>query len=245
MIRQEKRKGTFSERKANKYLKLGLLFLIPFLVLWLTSIHSLPFYIDIGIFNGNCEFLKGVLLTLGMFFIMLPYSTWKSGLTGERNVVKNVSDKLSSDYSMFNDVLLKDGKRGNIDHIIVGSTGVFVIETKNNEGTITYDGYWKGIRGNPSEQANSNMFRIKDILKKCEVFKKKDPYVKSIVVFANRKANLKILEEPKWGCRVVQIKKQTDSSLSDYIESEPLRFSDEEIKSIEQSLRISIGNYDE
>jgi len=245
MIREEKRIGTYSEKKAQKYLKLGLLFLIPFLVLWLTSIRRLPFYVNVGGYENFRGFLSGVLVTFGMFFIMLPYKTWMSGLTGERNVVKNVSDKLSSDYSLFNDVLLKDGKRGNIDHIIVGSTGVFVIETKNNEGTITYDGYWKGVRGNPSEQANSNMFRIKDILKKCGAFKGKDPYVKSIVVFANRKANLKILKEPKWGCKVVQIKNPADSSLSDYIKNWAISFSGEEVRSIEQCLKVSIGNYDE
>jgi hypothetical protein len=245
VIRQLKPIGTFSEKQAKKYLKRGLLFLIPFALLWLTSIHPLPFYIDMGIFNGNRELLKGVLLTFGMLFIMLPYRTWKSGLNGERNAVKNISDKLNSDYSIFNDVLLKDGKRGNVDHIIVGPTGIFVVETKNNEGTITYDGCWKGINGNPSEQANSNMFRVKDILKECEVFKQRDPYVKSVVVFTNRKANVKILKEPKWGCRVVQIKTLVDSHLSDYIKNEPPRFSDKEIMSIEQSLRMKIGNYNE
>jgi hypothetical protein len=198
-----------------------------------------------GIFNGNRELLKGVLLTFGMLFIMLPYRTWKSGLTGERNVFKNVSNNLNVDYSIFNDVLLKDGKRGNVDHIIVGPTGIFVVETKNNQGTITYDGYWKGINGNPSQQANSNMFRVKDVLKECEVFKQRDPYVRSVVVFTNRKAKLKILKEPKWGCKVVQIKTFADSHLSDYIKNEPPRFSDKEIMSIEQSLRMKIGNYNE
>jgi hypothetical protein len=177
---------------------------------------------------------------------MLPYRTYKSGLTGERNVVKNISDKLSSDYSIFNDVLLKDGKRsGNVDHIVVGPTGIFVMETRNNKGVVTFDGYnWKGISGNPSQQAVSNTFRIKDILKNCEVFKKKAPYVNAVVVFTNSKIDLKISKEPKW-CRVFRVKKLTDSSLSDYIKNEPIRFSDKEITSIEQSLKIRIGNFDE
>jgi hypothetical protein len=200
-----------------------------------------------GIFSGNREFLKGVLLTLGMLLIMLPYRTWKSGLTGERTVVKNISEKLSSDYSIFNDVLLKDGKRsGNVDHIIVGPTGIFAIETKNNEGTITYDGYsWKGIQGNPSNQANSNALRLKNILKNCEVFKERSPYVNAVVLFTNRKAKLKISKEPEWGCKVLQIKTLADPSLSDYIKNERIRFSNKEIMSIEQSFRVKIGNYGE
>jgi hypothetical protein len=177
---------------------------------------------------------------------MLPYRTYKSGLTGERNVVKNISEKLSSDYSIFNDVLLKDGKRsGNVDHIIIGPTGIFVMETKNNKGIVTYDGYsWKGISGNPSGQAVLNAFRIKNILKNCEVFKEKALYVNAVVLFTNSKINLEISKDPEW-CKVFQIKKLADSCLSDYIMNEPVRFSDKEISSIEQSLKIRIGNYDE
>jgi len=196
-----------------------------------------------GVFNGNRELLKGVLLTFGLLFIMLPYRTWKSGLTGERNAVKNISDKLNSDYSIFNNVLLKDGKRsGDIDHIIVGPTGIFAIETKNNKGIVTYDGYWKGIKGNPSQQAISNALRIKDIIKDCEVFKEKRPYVNAVVLFTNSKINLKKSRDPEW-CKVVQIKERTDSRLSDYIKNEPVRFSDKEVMSIEQSLKMKIGNY--
>lgn len=188
----------------------------------------------------------GMFSAFGIIYALLPYTTYKSGLTGERAVVKNISDKLSSDYSIFNDVLLKDGKRsGNVDHIIVGPTGIFVMETKNNKGIVTYDGYsWKGIRGNPSQQAVSNTFRIKDILKDCEVFKEKALYVNAVVLFTNSKINLKISKNPEW-CKVFQIKKLTDSCLSDYIKNEPIRFSDKEITSIEQSLTIRIGNYDE
>jgi hypothetical protein len=247
MIRQLKSIGTFSERKARKYLKLGLLFLIPYAFLFLTSIPRLPFYIDWGIFEINRGTLMGVFVTLGGIFIMLPYRTYKSGLNGERKVVKNISDKLSHDYSIFNDVLLKDGKRsGNVDHVIVGPTGIFVIETKNNEGTVTFDGYnWKGsIGGNPSGQAVSNMFRVKDILRDCEVFTIKDLYVNAVVLFTNSKINLKVSNDPKW-CKVLQIRKLTDPHLSDYIKSEPIRFSDKEIASIEQSLEARIGNYDE
>jgi hypothetical protein len=245
VIRQLKPIGTFSEKQAKKYLKRGLLFLIPFAFLWLSSIHLLPFYIDLGIFNGNRELLKGVLLTFGMLFILLPYRTWKSGLTGERNVFRNVSNKLSSDYSIFNDVLLKDGRRGgNIDHIIIGPTGIFVIETKNNRGTVTYDGYWEGIKGNPSQQAISNALRIKNVLEDCEVFREKRPYVNAVVLFTNSKINLEKSMDPQW-CKVIQIKELGDSRFADYIRNEHVRFSDKEVMSIEQSLKTKIGNYDE
>lgn len=246
MIRQLKPIGTFSEKKAKRYLRWGTLCLVPFALLMLTSIPLLPVYIDLGRYEINRGFLMGAFSTLGLFFIMLPYRTYKSGLNGERKVVKNISDKLSHDYSIFNDVLLKDGKRrGNVDHIIVGPTGIFVMETKNNEGVVAFDGnYWKGIGGNPSGQAVSNMFRIKDILRNCEVFKRKELYVNAVVLFTNSKIDLKVSSDPKW-CKVLQIKELTDLYLSDYIKNEPVRFSDKEITSIEQNLESMIGNYDE
>jgi hypothetical protein len=116
--------------------------------------------------------LMGISATFSTIFIMLPYRTWKSGLTGEKIVIKNISDKLSSDYSIFNDVLLADGKRkGDIDHLIVGPTGIFVIETKNSKEMVSYDGYkWTGMTKDSSNQVEINAFRLKDILKKCEVF---------------------------------------------------------------------------
>lgn len=246
MIRHLKPIGTYSEKQARKYFKRGLLFLIPFVFLWLTSMRFLPCFIDMGIFEVNRGFLMGMFVAFGIVYTLLPYKTYKSGLTGERAVVYNISDKLGSNYSLFNDILLKDRKRsGNIDHIIVGPTGIFVIETKNNKGTVAYDGYhWKGVRGNPSQQAMSNTFRIKDVLKNCEVFKEKALYVNAVVLFTNSKINLKISKKPEW-CKVLQIENLADSRLSDYIRNEPIRFSEKEIMLIEQNLKNRIGNYDE
>lgn len=246
MIRQLKPIGTYSERQARRYLRLGLLLLIPFMLLCITSIPRLPFYIDMGRFELDRGFLMGTFSTLGIIFIVLPYGTYKSGLTGERNVVRNISDKLDRSYSIFNDVLLKDGKwSGNVDHIVIGPTGIFAVETKNNKGNVSYDGYrWTGIKGNPSGQAVSNSIRIKNVLKNCEVFIERPPYVNAVLVFTNNKINLTLSKDPEW-CKVFQIRKVTDSSLSDYIKNEPIRFSNKEIASIEESLKIRIGNYDE
>lgn len=246
MIRQLKPIGHYSEKQAEKYLRRGLLFWIPFVFLLLTSIRSLPFYIDIGIFEVNRGFLMGIFSAFGIVYTLLPYSYYKSGLNGERAVVKNISDKLSNDYLLFNDVLLKDRKRsGNVGHIIIGPTGIFVMETKNNKGIVTYDCHnWKGIKGTPSGQAVSNSVRIKDILKNCKVFIEKAPYVNAVLLFTNSKINLKISKDPEW-CKALQIKDLTDSSLSDYIVNRPVRFSDKEIESIEQCLETRIGNYDE
>lgn len=57
---------------------------------------------------------------------------WEKGLEGEY-IVENHLNSLPSDYRVFNDVKLH-GKGRNIDHITIGPTGIFVIETKNYSG---------------------------------------------------------------------------------------------------------------
>ncbi|MBW1796517.1 MAG: thermonuclease family protein [Deltaproteobacteria bacterium] len=57
------------------------------------------------------------------------YRNWGKGILGEEMVVETLTP-LDNSYVLINDVLLPEGK-GNIDHILVGPTGIFVIETKN------------------------------------------------------------------------------------------------------------------
>lgn len=81
-------------------------------------------------------------------------------------------------------------------------------------------------------------------MRECEVFKSKDLYVNAVVLFTNRKLDLKVPSDPKW-FKVIHIKKLTDANLSDHVKNEPVRFSDEEVATIEQVLQDRIGNYDE
>jgi Nuclease-related domain len=240
--------GKYSGEQAKKSLKKGLPILMSsYVFLLLTGLDYLPTYMILGKVTPVADFLAGITFMYGLMQFFIPYQHWRSGLSGERRVEKNLSDKLSDEYSMYNDILLKDGQRsGNIDHIVVGPTGIFVVETKNNQGAIIYDRYgWKGMgeNKNPIFQVNKNMFRVKDVLKNCEVFTDKSLYLKSVVVFSNPKANLNITSEPDYGCIVHQIKSAADPSLADLIKNEPARFSDEEIEEIKQCLENSIGNW--
>jgi len=58
--------------------------------------------------------------------------TWRKGAIGEC-MVADVLGALSDDYWVINDVTTEFG---NLDHVVVGPTGVFAIETKNWRGTI-------------------------------------------------------------------------------------------------------------
>jgi hypothetical protein len=92
-----------------------------------------------------------VLFTLGALFIMpllfvawVPfalsaifysrYYTWEAGTSGERAVARTLRE-LDDSYYLLNNVRLPRG-RGDIDHILLGPNGVFVIETKNYSGKV-------------------------------------------------------------------------------------------------------------
>ena len=66
--------------------------------------------------------MAGICITLSAVYLWQPLYTWKEGLEGEEFVVRNLLRRLNDDYALFSDILLKDGKRGNIDHIIKAAT---------------------------------------------------------------------------------------------------------------------------
>lgn len=76
------------------------------------------------------------------------YAAYKKGMLGERLVEEQLDEIRKSGFDVFHDFILKD-ERGteNIDHIIVGPSGVFTLETKNwsakgvpQDDRITFDG---------------------------------------------------------------------------------------------------------
>ena len=101
------------------------------------------------------------------------------------------------------------GNRGDIDHIIIGPNGIFVIEAKNYSGRISCLGdKWRRQKigrkgtpydieiGSPSNQVKRNAKMLKDLLikNKKEIFKRYSPHpwVHGIVVFTNPACELKI-----------------------------------------------------
>ncbi len=66
------------------------------------------------------------------------YHIWNAGVRGEK-VVSRALQRLDDSYYLLNGIVLPGG-RGDIDHIILGPKGVFVIEAKNYSGTIVCKG---------------------------------------------------------------------------------------------------------
>jgi hypothetical protein len=149
-----------------------------------------------------------ILLVISVFMGTRLYSSgvkngksWNKGIVGEKTVAEYLN-QLPEDYFIFNDVKFP-GSYGNLDHIVIGPNGIFVIETKNYNGffIVKEDGwYYKGgkyakkSRSQPGEQVMRNVMSLKNFLEKNNV-KTYGVWLDPIVTLVNN--NFKIIEKPK------------------------------------------------
>jgi hypothetical protein len=66
---------------------------------------------------------------------ILDFEPWFKGVSGESQVQQALRELQPHGYAVIGDVDMGRG-RGNVDHIVVGPTGVFAIETKNRGGRV-------------------------------------------------------------------------------------------------------------
>ena len=97
--------------------------------------------------------------------------SWNKGIIGE-NIVTTYLSQLPKDYFIFNDVKFP-GSFGNLDHIVMGPRGIFVIETKNYNGFYIVRGenwyyetrkYPKRSRSQPGKQVRRNARSLRKFL---------------------------------------------------------------------------------
>jgi hypothetical protein len=124
---------------------------------------------------------------------------------------------------VINDINVED--KFNIDHLVIGPTGVFVIETKNHKGVITNIGDTLLINNRLFEkdiikQTLDESYYIKDKIKSSLNL---NIFVKPVIVFANPKAYVKSYEVK--GVKTISIRmlksyllNQKTKIDSDYIE---------------------------
>ena len=119
------------------------------------------------------------------------------GIIGEKSIASILSALDSKKYLIINDLMIEnDGETSQIDHVVISSYGVFVIETKNYDGWILGDesnNYWTQViykhkekLYNPIKQNYGHIQAIKNILKEFP-----DIVYYPIVVFT-KKTTLKI-----------------------------------------------------
>ena len=152
--------------------------------------------------TGGISFLLTIsgLATIGYAFS--KSGSWIKGDIGERITTNHLKKLPEKDYVIFDDVKLPES-HGNIDHIVVGKTGIFVIETKNYLGHYIIDGdewFYKNDNGiqkslsNPGKQAKKNSIHLKKYLSYNGV-RTFDLWINSIV--AMTQYNITIQRKPK------------------------------------------------
>lgn len=172
-----------SRRKAKTYRDIGIFFIFTALLFFLLELVS----------SSVVAYLVALLFFIISIFFYENHVTWSIGVKGEEKVAEYL-DLLNDSYYVIHDFVLP-GTIGNIDHIVLGPSGIFVIETKNHKRFITCQGdWWKqrkisrretpylGNIGSPSKRHN----RV-DYLQSCFFIGKnnyavnKEIYIKAIL----------------------------------------------------------------
>jgi len=202
----------------------------------LTTDPILPLYVDLGRYD-TARVLAMIFPLVGVLVFYRLHRAYQQGFEGEKQVTKVLSSTLSDDYFLINDVQLVAGKRGNIDHIVLGPTGIFVLETKNHRGKIIcYEDSWTGIGQNPFRQARVNASRVYKVIRDSGIFVSKPLWIKAVAVFANKKVELDRRKAPSY-VEVLKI-----DELTNYIAQETRHLSAQEIELISKKILNTHAN---
>ena len=135
---------------------------------------------------------------VGFFVYLRKYHVYLAGWEGEKRVIKLLKTSLNDDFYLINGLRFGDGQ-GDVDHVILGSSGVFALETKNWSGRISCDGdNWErdGKRhasgSTPSEQSKRNARRVKHAIE-ASGDAPFHGWVEPVVVFTNDHARLQLI----------------------------------------------------
>jgi len=111
-------------------------------------------------------------------------ANWRKGVVGEVLVSEILRD-LPNDYVVVNDV---SKRLGNIDHLVIGPTGIYVINTKNWRGTVVagQDGelLWNGKPTRKHEVHNLSC-AVMDFHSKIMALCSKDYFIRGLMVFTH------------------------------------------------------------
>lgn len=116
----------------------------------------------------------------------------RSGKRGERMVAKELGKLRRKDYIVINDMLVatSNGRTSQIDHVVVSTRGIFVIETKNHAGRIAggeHSQYWQQHLRNESKSMYNpllqNLSHLRAIRRLLPTLDKN--FFSSMVVFTN------------------------------------------------------------
>jgi hypothetical protein len=110
--------------------------------------------------------------------------SWRKGAIGEALVAATLTE-LPDDFVVVNDV----SKRfGNIDHVVIGPTGVYVVDAKNWKGTVKAGGDGELLlNGQPPGKPPIKWMlgAVMDFQSKLKALTETDHFVRGLMVFPN------------------------------------------------------------
>ncbi len=195
-MRKMKGSGSYLRNQVRKNLaKAALCLFLFFLIVFIVG------FIAVSSFSLSILDAVGLLTSLAplvaFYYYLHKYRVYSGGWAGEKQVTKLLCSKLNDDYFLLNDMHFRGGG-GDIDHVVLGPNGVFVLETKNWSGETTCRGdEWRrtgkpNFKGSPSMQVKRNVAKIKRIIDSSQSMRTPDVWVEGIVVFTNSRATLHV-----------------------------------------------------
>jgi hypothetical protein len=160
-------------------------------------------------------------------------TNWQRGGEGE-TVIGKILATFPDGYYVFNDVKVP-GQKANLDHVVVGPTGVFMLDTKNWRGLVEDDGAGelllnrKRLDRDYIHEFVRRVMTVKDMLYPEG---QTAPYFRGLFVFTAARV------EAKWG-KTGQVHCMCEDQLWDYIVENKFakRISAETVKGIAERVR--------
>jgi hypothetical protein len=154
---------------------------------------------------------------------------FRKGAVGEA-LVGYILDGFPDDFRVIHDLTTP---YGNVDHVVIGPTGAYIIDTKNWKGVVAADGNGELLlNGKPTQKTEVKNLsrRIMSIKEKLNVLSSLDPYVQGVFAFPSAYI------EAKWGT-TGYVHCVKDEQLYDYIveNKKSKKLSQKEIEAISQA----------
>jgi hypothetical protein len=154
---------------------------------------------------------------------------FRKGATGEA-IVGFALDNFPDEFRVIHDLTTP---YGNVDHVVIGPTGAYIIDSKNWKGVVAADGNGELLlNGKPTQKTKVKNLsrRIMSIKEKLNVLSSLDPYVQGVFAFPSAYI------EAKWGT-TGYVHCVKDEQLYDYIveNKKSKKLSQKEIESISQA----------
>ncbi len=122
---------------------------------------------------------------------------YRKGEEGENRVVESMGQALDGNWSLFRNIVLPGRKKTDLDAVLVGPSGVWVLEVKTFTGTYRNIGEpweyrigsrWKLVSKSPSRQVKDNAVRLSEFFKADNI----SQWITPAVIWANQESPLTI-----------------------------------------------------